>query len=809
MSRESSGAADDWLPSAAELEDFAGVLHAEWKVPGYRSQALLGRGGQGAVLRAVQESTGRTVALKILHRAEASVPSFERFRRERDLICLLQHPSIVTVFDAGVWEERQFLAMELVDGPSMESWLQTSGGAARREEFVRLLLPLCDAMAYAHRQGVIHRDLKPQNVLMQRVAGSTESWLPKVADFGLARNLDGADPHFATVRERDRLSTLAYSAPEMFAEGGARPDTRTDVFGLGAILYRMLAGHDPRQGLTMEELRATQGPAPYRGIAQARLGGRKIGRDLEAICLQAMAPNPEERYATVHELAEDLRRFLEGRPVRARPREWSYVLGKSLMRHRAAWTLGAAAIATAVGGAGAWLVQAGETRRQAERVIGALERHASSVDLIVERLLEPTRKALGSNAAALEVARDLVREREEMLAQDPGNLRLISGLISFRKRVGDLLQAEGRYREAHPEFEAARRLLVAHLDLRDPLIAAQANVLLVNAGDALRHWDPPAGQRIYEQALADDRARLAAHAGHPAAARFASDLAWSLQRVGSHALTIAPPSEEHATLLRARALLDEFAGLHAPVVGDAARSNDVALAETMLLRQLMEVSRASPAEMLALREQLQRLTVQALESDRDSVHYRLILSTQDSEVFSQQLQSGLFDAAKQTAQQAIGHWNELLELSSQAAPIQEQKASALTAWSLETAELPEFAGERAAWLAEAVPLWEACSRMQAVGPEHQRRQVQALLLLAAEQDRRAPPAQVAELFARARALLAAAPVSQSDLEGNHLAYRILLERALTSHPVSAEFSRQAQDFLNILHQREAGVSSGG
>jgi serine/threonine protein kinase len=800
MSGNSAGAPGAWQPSTDEVEDFAKVLRDEASVPGYRADALLGRGGQGAVFRARQESTGRTVALKIIRREQVSVPAFERFRRERDLICLLQHPNIVTVFDAGVWQDRQYLAMELVDGPTLNEWLATAASSLNREALVRLLLPLCDGMAYAHRQGVIHRDLKPQNVLMQASSSDGEGWLPKIADFGLARNLEGSDPHFATMRERDRLSTLAYSAPELLAEGVARPDTRTDVFGLGAILYRMLARRDPRHGLTIQEMRATSGPAPYASIAHTLAAGRPIGRDLEAICCQAMAPDPEARYATVNELADDLRRFLDGRPVRAVPRKWSYVLGKSLTRNRAAWTLGAIAVGIGAMGLGAWIVQSSQTREQEQRVAAARARHASSMNSFVDRLLEPTRKALGSNAAVLEVARDLVREQEEMLREDPDNAELIAGLVGFRQRVGDLLMAEGRPREALTEFEEARRLLLAHFDPSDPTTAAHANVLLVNTGDAIKQWDPAEGLKIYEAALVDDRARLAAHGQHPAAARFADDLAWSLQRVGGLAFDSASIEERPAVLARVHELHAEFANLYPHLDHDPARANDVALAETMLLLCTLPPYGASAEQHSKTASLIQRLAAQAVENDRDSVHYRRILSTQMLPEAIARLKAGDAEGARPAIREALGSWDALIERSSGSLPIKAQKAFALTTCAMESRGLSELDADRLAWLAEAITLWEEVyAAPDRVGHQvHQH--VRVLLQQAIELDGEAPSEQVTGLVARAGEVFASIPATRADVEMHIFRYQFLLKeaegRATLSYPLTHAF----EEFLAALDQ---------
>jgi len=676
-------------------------------VPGYRALALIGRGGQGTVYRAVQESTGRTVALKVIHRHDVSGAAFERFKRERDLICLLRHPHVVAVLDAGVVDERQYLAMELVDGPTLEEWLQDPAERTR-EELVRLFLPLCDAVAHAHRQGVTHRDLKPQNVLMQRMEDPTAPWAPKIVDFGLARVLDGIDPHFATARDQDRMSTLAYSAPELLSDGVAVPDTRIDVFGLGALLYRMLAGVAPRDGLTLEEVRATNGPASYRSIARRQLSRRPVGRDLQAIVFQALAPSPDERYSTVQDLAADLHNFLDGRPVNAIPRQWRYVLGKSLLRHRAAWTLGAAAVLAAAGGLTAWAVQAEHTRQQSIRVSRAFTDHAREVDALVIEMIAPVQKALGTDTAALAAVQRLVESREHMIREDPQNRDLLSGLVDLRRTHGDLLLSAGHSQAARAEFEAALAILAANFDLReDPLRDADASVLRVRIADAIKPMDQQEALRRYELILVEDRARLAANVQHPHAARFADDLAWSLDRVAGLQWVLSnldrivdDASARQSIVARFTALAEECSALQSHLRDDPWRAADVALAETNIRQHLLRASGVHDEDMAFLHLQLSSLAEAARSGSEPSWRYDLMrLSALHPVVVN-----ALFAREPGAVTQAQSLLKEYDELHARTGlrEVLVHKSAVLLPFARLARHLPEAAATRRGWLEEAL-----------------------------------------------------------------------------------------------------------
>ncbi len=266
----------------------------------YRIIELIGRGAMGTVFRAEDTLLNREVALKLVAHAAVSSPgSLERFRREAQAMAQVDHPNVVKLFDVGEINGDPYLVMELIRGDHLATAFAQRPMRAR----VQLIEKIARAVQAAHDRGIVHRDLKPQNVLID---GTGE---PRVMDFGLARLDDGAP----LTRDGTAVGTPPYMAPEQI-RGGAI-DARTDVFGLGAMLYEALTAQVPHPGGNVAETFhaiLTQEPVPPR-----RLNAR-LPLDLETVCLRALEKEPDKRYATAKALAEDLRRWLDGEAVDAR-----------------------------------------------------------------------------------------------------------------------------------------------------------------------------------------------------------------------------------------------------------------------------------------------------------------------------------------------------------------------------------------------------------------------------------------------------------------------------------------------------------
>jgi tRNA A-37 threonylcarbamoyl transferase component Bud32/tetratricopeptide (TPR) repeat protein len=275
-------------------------------VPGYEVLAEVGRGGMGIVYKARQTELRRLVALKmILSGPRAGSTARTRFRTEAEAVGRLNHPNIVQIYEVGDYAGQPFLSLEYVGGGSLEA--KTRDAAPTGAEAAALVETLARAVDHAHRHGILHRDLKPANVLL------TDEGAPKVADFGLAKLLDAAPGPTPT---EALVGTPSYMSPEQAAGNPRAIGPAADVYSPGAILYELLTRRPPIQGNslldTLERVRTEEPVRPRR----LRSG---ISRDLEVICLKCLEKEPGKRYATARDLADDLRCFLDGRPVLARP----------------------------------------------------------------------------------------------------------------------------------------------------------------------------------------------------------------------------------------------------------------------------------------------------------------------------------------------------------------------------------------------------------------------------------------------------------------------------------------------------------
>jgi serine/threonine-protein kinase len=280
-------------------------------IPGYELLEVVGKGGMGVVYKARQKSLNRMVALKLLPAAAcAGAELAARFRAESVAAGRLRHPNIVAVYDAGEHGGVPFYAMEYVAGPTLAQVLRT--GPLPPRQAAEYLEQVARAIHYAHDQAVVHRDLKPANVLLQapglQPGGLT---IPKITDFGLAKALH-AGPELTLSGQI--VGTPTYMAPEQ-VRGAREVGPATDVYSLGAVLYAALTGQPPFRGETIYAT-LTQ-VAEVVPVPPRRLCG-EVPRDLETVCLQCMEKDPAQRYPTAREVADDLRRWLEGDPPRAR-----------------------------------------------------------------------------------------------------------------------------------------------------------------------------------------------------------------------------------------------------------------------------------------------------------------------------------------------------------------------------------------------------------------------------------------------------------------------------------------------------------
>jgi tetratricopeptide (TPR) repeat protein len=420
----------------------------------------------GVVYLARQISLNRLVALKtILAGPYAGPEEVARFRTEAEAVARLQHPNIVQIYEVGEHDGRPYLTLELVDGIGLDRRLRESPLAARAA--AELLQTLARAVQAAHERGIVHRDLKPANVLLS--ADGT----PKVSDFGLAKRLADADGDAPTPRTRTGalLGTPNYMAPEQ-AAGAKDVGPAADVYALGAILYECLTGRPPFQAATvletLEQVRF-QEPVPL-GRLQPHLP-----RDLQTVCHKCLQKDPRRRYASAAELADDLRRFLAGEPVRARPVSARERLAKWVRRRPTAAALvavsGLAALVLLLGLLGHNARLQREVRR-AEAGEGAAQRQHRRADADYRQARQALEKMLGrlDDKRLAEVPR--LRELREGLLEDAlafyqgalENLDEPNPAVRLDTAVAHLQVGKIRYLLGRPEaaraaFDRARDLL--------------------------------------------------------------------------------------------------------------------------------------------------------------------------------------------------------------------------------------------------------------------------------------------------------------------------------------------------------------
>lgn len=322
----------------------------------YRVLEEIGRGGMGTIYRAERATPDfrQEVAVKVLRRGVDTDDVVRRFVAERRILAELAHPNIARLVDGGATPDgRPYLVMEYVEGSHITRYCDDGGLGV--EERIRLFLEVVDAVRYAHTRLVVHRDLKPSNILV------TPRGDVKLLDFGIAKLLegDGAEAH---TRTHHHLLTPEYASPEQLR--GEPVSTASDVYQLGALLYLLLAGvrPSPPEAFTSASDSVTRTRPPSAVAEDPRIRTALRG-DLDTIVLKAMHPEVARRYGSAEGLADDLRRYLEGRPVRARPDSLAYRTRRFLGRHR--WV--APALVLALATAGSWLAVSARHTRELQR----------------------------------------------------------------------------------------------------------------------------------------------------------------------------------------------------------------------------------------------------------------------------------------------------------------------------------------------------------------------------------------------------------------------------------------------------------
>jgi serine/threonine protein kinase len=328
----------------------------------YRILREIGSGGMGSVFLATRDDGefAMQVALKIVRQSIADRDVIMRFKRERQILANLNHPNIAVLHDGGVSEKGEpYLAMEYVDGETLIEYADSHHLTV--PEKLRLFLRICSAVAYAHRNLVVHRDIKPSNILV------TSDGEPKLLDFGLAKAFESDESKTQTAL---RAFTPAYASPEQIQGGNIT--TASDIYSLGVVLYELLTGSKPLQleNMTFENILQTINTS--RPVAPSSVPDRNdeatphrlLRGDLDNIALTALRKEPERRYHSVEDLAEDIQDHLAGRTIKARPSTFGYRAGKFISRHKIAFAAGSIVLISLIAALVVSLWQASVARRE-------------------------------------------------------------------------------------------------------------------------------------------------------------------------------------------------------------------------------------------------------------------------------------------------------------------------------------------------------------------------------------------------------------------------------------------------------------
>ena len=433
--------ASDYAPLSAL--DPATDRRVGHRIGAYELLSCLGRGGMGEVYRARRADAQyeKEVAIKLVRGGYDTAFVLERFRTERQILANLDHPNIARLLDGGVTADGQpYLVMELVEGQPIDEYCETRGLSLPAR--LRLFREVCAAVSYAHQRLVVHRDLKPGNILVG-AGGSI-----KLLDFGIAKLLQptpaGGAPQDATQTSLMAL-TPAFSSPEQIL--GLHITTASDVYSLGVVLFHLLTGRSPYRGAltstrdAIQEVCETEPMRPSTAAAEVTRAGNARAppdSDLDAITLRALRKEPERRYGSAEQLSEDLRRYLEGLPVKARGDRFSYRAGKFLRRHR----VGAAATAVIALTLVAGIVAATREARVAEQQRQRAERDLARVRKLANALMFELHDAIADLPGST-VARKLLVTRAleylgEAASESSDNDDLNTELAVAYRKVGDI-----------------------------------------------------------------------------------------------------------------------------------------------------------------------------------------------------------------------------------------------------------------------------------------------------------------------------------------------------------------------------------
>ncbi len=501
------------------------------RIGAYQVVEQVGHGGMGVVYRAVRadDTFRKEVAIKLARSGLGDHLATRRFKAERQILANLDHPHIARLLDGGSSEGRPYVVMEYVRGVPIDDYCDARKLPVR--ERLELFRAVCGAVAYAHQRLVIHRDIKPANILV------TEEGQPKLLDFGIAKILDPREQAGDATVTLVRMMTPEYASPEQVR--GNPISTATDVYSLGVVLYGLLTGRRPYRitsrspheiaqavleaepdkpstAIGREEAASAESVSRARGASPERLR-RRLRGDLDNIVLKALRKEPERRYHSVEQFSEDIRRYLVGLPVIARPDTFAYRAGKFVRRHKAAVLAASLVVVALVGGIAATMREAYIARLERSRA----EQRFSDVRELANSLLFEVHDAI-ENLPGSTPARKILVDRglqylDKLAKESGGDLSLQRELAAAYEKVGDV---QGGYRMANlgdtagfiASYRKALAIRKAVLEAEPFNVEVQRELIRTHGrlSDALTASGDPAGSLDQLRQLLPIAERLAA-----------------------------------------------------------------------------------------------------------------------------------------------------------------------------------------------------------------------------------------------------------------------------------------------------------
>jgi len=427
----------------------------------YQILQLVGEGGMGTVYQALREDIRKLVAIKVMKRSQSQF-LLSRFANERQILAHFNHPFVTKLFDTGLTAEGQpYFVMEFVAGQQIDVYCDEH--RLNTHSRLELFLKVCAGVEYAHHNLVVHRDLKPRNILV------TADGDPKLLDFGIAKIME-EDPSTGAMHETVtvvRMMTPEYASPEQAR--GEPVSTSSDVYSLGVLLYELLTGRPPYRikgrsphsaaeticntipVLPSYAVRRPESETTAESLAATREGRperlqRALSGDLDNILMKALEKRPEQRYSSVEQLAEDIRRHLDGRPVSARAASWPYRSGKFVRRHKAGVTAAALVAISLVGGVAATLREAQIANRQRARAERRFQDVRSLANSLMFEMYDSIQNLPGSTGARELLVSRALKYLDGLSAESAEDIGLKRELAEAYERVGDV---QGGYRSAN------------------------------------------------------------------------------------------------------------------------------------------------------------------------------------------------------------------------------------------------------------------------------------------------------------------------------------------------------------------------